>query len=380
MSEPVSRCNVCIMDTSDPEILFFGDLGCNHCISMKSTLGNDWFMDSKGEMKLMLMLKEIKDHGRGHKYDSILGLSGGADSSYLALKAFDWGLRPLVVHVDAGWNSELAVSNIQSVLDFTGWDLYTKVVNWNEMADLQRAYLSSGVSNQDVPQDHAFFSALYRFAIENRIKYVLNGGNTSTEGIFPRAWHGAAMDSRNLKAIHRKFGSLKLYDYQTVSFLEYYFKFPILKGIRPVRPLNLIPYNKKNAIKELEARIGYKKYPNKHGESVFTRFFQDYYLIDRFGYDKRIPHFSSLIVSGQMSRDEALTELEQPLYSDGALERDIDYLCRKLNLSRTEFEIILNAPRHNSSEFRNWNLQYSLMKKMQKTLEKMSGKTLKRFS
>ena len=368
------------MDNSDPEIKYFGELGCNHCITMKSTLGTSWFMDSRGEESLKRMLSAIKQQGQGRKYDSILGLSGGVDSSYLALKAFDWGLRPLVVHIDAGWNSELAVSNIQTILDFTGWDLFTKVIHWNEMADLQRSYLRSGISNQDVPQDHAFFAGLYHFATRNKIKYVLNGGNMSTEGIFPKSWHGSAMDSKNLKSIQRQFGNLKLRNYETVSFFEYYLKFPILKGIRPVRPLNLIPYNKEDALRELETRIGYKRYPNKHGESVFTRFFQEYYLIERFGFDKRIPHFSSLIVSGQITREEALERMKLPLYTKGALDRDIDFLCRKLRLTREEFEVILNSDKHESREFPNWNRNYLVMKKIQSLLERMTHKKLRFFS
>jgi N-acetyl sugar amidotransferase len=368
------------MDISDPEINIQGDLGCNNCISMKSSLGSLWFMNKDGEEKLKELLTAIMKEGKGKKYDSILGLSGGVDSSYLALKAFDWGLRPLVVHVDAGWNSELAVYNIQSILDFTGWDLHTRVINWNEMADLHRSFLRSGISNQDVPQDHAFFASLYSFAEKNKIKYILNGGNMSTEGIFPKSWHGSAMDSKNLLAIHNKFGEKKLKDYPTISFYDYYFKFPILRGIRPVRPLNLIPYNKELALKELEERISYKRYPNKHGESVFTRFFQDYFLINRFGFDKRVPHFSSLIVSGQMSREDALIKISHPLYSPGALERDIDFLCRKLRLTRHEFTEIVNSPKGYSSDFQNWSQQYLLLKKVQRILEFLLRRSLKLFS
>lgn len=368
------------MDLSDPEIVFLGQDGCNHCSAMKSTLGKDWYVDNSGASSLTRILQEIKHHGQYKQFDSILGLSGGVDSSYLAIKAFDWGLRPLVVHVDAGWNSELAVSNIQAILDFTGWDLYTKVVNWPEMADLQRAYLKSGVANQDVPQDHAFFGGLYTFAIQERIRFVLNGGNIATEGIFPKSWLSPAMDSLNLKAIHKAYGEIELRDYPSVSFLDYYFKFPFIKKMQSVRLLNYIPYNKDLAIAELEERVGFRKYPRKHGESIFTRFFQEYYLIERYGIDKRKAHFSSQIVSGQISKEDALQLLEENLYSIGQLERDIDYLCRKLDICREAFNLYLHAPLKLAGNFPNWNRQYLLMKKVQKLLERIVKKDFGRFS
>jgi N-acetyl sugar amidotransferase len=354
------------MDTTDPEIEFFGADGCNHCMNMRKTKNLEWFVDDSGSEYRNLQISKIKKYGQGKEYDSILGLSGGADSSYLALKAFDWGLRPLVVHVDAGWNSELAVSNIQAILDFTGWDIYTKVINWPEIRDLQLAYLRSGVSNQDVPQDHAFFTHLYEYAISHDIKYILSGGNTATEGIFPSSWHdGAAMDAISLKAINQAYGSSKLKFYNTTSFLKYYFYFPFVKKMSPVRPLNWIPYNKSEAMRELQERTGWTPYKNKHGESVFTRFFQEYFLPTRFGIDKRIPHLSSQIVSEQTTREQAIAQLDEPLYRPGELLRDIDYICRKLRISQEEFESFMAAPIHSFKDFPNWNKRRELVKKMQ---------------
>jgi N-acetyl sugar amidotransferase len=373
-------CEVCVMDTSDPEIIFYGERGCNHCIEMKSTLGVNWFMDESGDSRLIATLEKIKTEGVGKEYDSILGLSGGADSSYLALKAYDWGLRPLVIHVDGGWNSELAIRNIQSILDFTGWELHTIVINWAEMKDLQLSYLKSGVSNLDVPQDHAFFSSLYSFAIQNRIKYVLSGGNTATEGIFPKAWHGAAMDSINLRAIQQKFGSRNLVHYPTTNFFDYYFTFPLVKKLRPLRLLNLIPFVKEDALVELENRVGYVRYPRKHGESSFTRFFQEFYLPLRFGMDKRLPHFSSLIVSNQLTRDEALFLLKEPMYRQGELERDIQFICRKLEIDRDEFKQILDGPLRNASEFSNWNNIHRRLKRVQKFIEFLIRRKISVFS
>lgn len=374
------RCLVCIMDTTDPEIIFFGSKGCNHCIGMKSSLGKIWFNDNSGEVLLKGTIERIREEGKGLEYDSILGLSGGVDSSYVALKAHDWGLRPLVVHVDGGWNSEPAVRNIESILEFTGWDLHTSVINWPEMQDLQLSYFKSGISNLDVPQDHAFFSSLYTFAAQNRIKHVLSGGNMATEGIFPRVWHGAAMDSNNLRAIQKQFGQLPLMSYPTTTFYQYYVKHPFIKKIRLFRPLNFIPYNKNNAIAELENRIGYKRYPRKHGESIFTRFFQEYFLIQKYGIDKRLAHFSSEIVSGQLSRDLALQFLGEEMYSRGELERDMNFISRKLGIQRLEFDSYLTTPVRSYEDFATWNAAYNRLKQTQSLLEKLLRRKIGTYS
>jgi len=266
------ECSYCVMDTSDPEISFDDNGRCNHCRDFESLRSSTWFPDETGASKLEEMLAKLKKEGRNQEYDCVLGLSGGIDSSYVALKAFEWGLRPLVVHVDGGWNSELAVQNIETIVKHCKYELHTHVINWESMRELQLSYLRAGVANQDVPQDHAFFAGLYHFATKNKIRYVLNGGNVATEGIFPAAWHGAAMDAKNLKAIHKAFGSKKLNGYPLISFSQYYFWYPIVKKMRPFRPLNLVPYSKDLAVEQLEA-IGWKSYPRKHGESIFTKFF-----------------------------------------------------------------------------------------------------------
>ena len=283
-------CTYCVMDTSDPDITFDADGRCNHCRDFETLRGTVWFPDEEGARRLERMIEQVKEEGEGKEYDCVLGLSGGVDSSYLALKAHEWGLRPLVVHVDAGWNSELAVQNIERIVKHCGYELHTHVVNWEDMRELQLSYLRAAVANQDVPQDHAFFAGLYHFATENKVRYVLNGGNVATEGIFPTAWQGAAMDARNLKAIHARYGTQPLTDYPLISFSQYYFWYPIVKRMTPLRPLNLMPYSKDEAIAELEEQIGWRAYPRKHGESLFTKFFQNYYLPTKFGYDKRRPH------------------------------------------------------------------------------------------
>jgi N-acetyl sugar amidotransferase len=298
----------------------------------------------------------------------------------MALKVHEWGLRPLVMHVDAGWNSELAVANIEKIVKFCSYDLHTYVVDWEEMRDLQLAYLRAGVANQDVPQDHVFFGSLYRFAVKHGIKYVLSGGNIATESIFPSSWHGSAMDATNLRAIHRKFGTRRLKRYKTIGFLEYYFWYPFVRGLRTVRPLNYMSYNKQEATNELEEKIGWRSYGRKHGESIFTKFFQNYYLPAKFGYDKRRPHLASLIMSGQMTREEALDHLEEPLYLAEELDRDIEYLCKKLGISKDEFDSLMEVPAHSHKDFSNWLAKQSFAKKGQNLISKMLGRRVKIYS
>lgn len=367
-------CTVCVMDTSDPDIVFDSNGQCNHCLAFAEQQPTSWFRGEEGERKLQVVLDTIKDAGRGKEFDCILGLSGGVDSSYVALKAHDWGLRPLIVHVDAGWNSELAVQNIERIIRYTGFELHTHVVDWNAMRNLQLAYLRSGVSNQDVPQDHAFAAGVYRFAIENRVKVILNGGNFATEGIFPASWHGSAMDARNLKAIFHQFGTGSLEGYDTVSFNQLYFRYPILNRMRTVRPLNYMPYSKDIAVNELSQRLGWRNYGRKHGESLFTRFFQNYYLPQRYGFDKRRPHLSSRIAAGEISREAAVRELGEQLYDPTELERDKSYICRKLRISPEELEGFLRAPTRHHLEFANWDRRFGAMKRVQRLGERVSGR------
>ena len=374
------RCSQCVMDTSDSEITFNAEGVCNHCIEFETLTKNAWFPNEEGQVRFYRIVEQIKASGKSKEYDCILGLSGGVDSSYLALKVHEWGLRPLVMHVDAGWNSELAVNNIEALVKHCSYDLHTHIVDWDEMRDLQLAYLRAGIANQDVPQDHIFFSALYHFATSNGIRYILSGGNLATEGIFPKAWHGSAMDAINLKAIHRCYGERPLRQYKTISFFDYYFWYPFVKQMRTVRPLNYMPYDKAKAVEELERTVGYKPYARKHGESIFTKLFQNYYLPKRFGYDKRLPHLSSLIVSGQMTRDEALAELEKPLYMPDELEVDISYFCKKLRLSRSEFDALIEAPKYHYTDFPNWDSHQKLLKKAQNSMAKIIGRRIRVYS
>ena len=379
-SEKYQMCSRCVMDTSDPLIVFDLNGVCNHCHKFDSETKPQWHPNPSGMEKLVKSIDQIKADGKGNEYDCIIGLSGGIDSSYLAVKIKEYGLRPLVVHVDAGWNSELAVSNIEAVVKYCNYDLHTHVVDWEEVRDLQVAYLKSGLANQDVVQDHAYFSSLYHFAVKNKIKYVINGGNIATESVFPSSWHHSAMDDINLHAIHKKFGQRKFKHYKTISFLQYYLYYPYVYGMKTLRPLNFMAYDKVKATKFLVETVGYKEYGRKHGESIFTRFFQDYYLPKKFGIDKRLMHYSSMVLSGQLSRDEALLELKSPLYDQIELAEDIQYIAKKLELTVAELNSFIESPCVQYDAYPNWDSRYTLMKKIQLKVEGLLGRKVGIYS
>jgi len=372
-------CSHCVMDTTDPDITFDIAGVCNHCQKFESETRKRWFPNDEGEHLLARTISEVKKIGRGQEYDCIIGLSGGVDSSYLALKVKDFGLRPLVVHVDAGWNSELAVYNIEQVVKYCNYDLHTHVINWDEMRDLQLAYLKAGVANQDVPQDHAFFASLYHFAVKSNIKYVISGGNIATESVFPAAWQHAAMDAINLHDIHRRHGTLELNDYKTISILQYYLYYPFIYRMQTIRPLNYMDYDKRKAVAYLKQEIGYKEYGRKHGESVFTKFFQNYYSPVKFGYDIRRPHLSSLILSGQKTRKDALAELEEPLYESNELKEDKAYIAKKLQISTQELDAYISAPNGHYSQYKNWNNRLRFLKAAQTFAERVLQRDIKNY-
>lgn len=379
MSHEYQICTRCVMDTTDPEITFDSAGVCSHCNGFETNTRSHWHPDAEGSRIWAAKLDEIRAAGKGKEYDCIIGLSGGVDSSYLALKLKDWNLRPLVVHVDAGWNSELATANIETLVKHCGYDLHTVVIDWPEMRDLQLAFLKAGIANQDIPQDHAFFANLYKYAVENNIKYMLSGGNIATEAISVGEWGSAAMDAINLRAVHKRFGSGRLKSYRTIGFFEYYFSFPFVHGLRTLRPLNYMPYDKDAAISELE-KVGWRSYGRKHGESRFTKFFQNYYLPERFGYDKRRIHLSSLIVSGQMDRERALEVMAEPLYDKSELSGDIEYFCKKLGITKDQFQNYITQPRRHYSEFPNWDSRQAIARRAQTLVRRLLGRDLKIYS
>jgi aminotransferase len=366
-------CTRCCMDTTDHEIEFDDKGVCNHCKYFDNQLSYYWHPDEKGEKLLLQMVSEVQAYGRGKKYDSIIGLSGGVDSSYLACKVREWGLRPLAVHVDGGWNSELAVKNIEQIVTRVGLDLVTHVVDWEEMRDLQVSFLKSHVANQDSPQDHAFFAALYHFAVKNDIKYVISGSNYATESILPVSWGYDPMDTRHVKAIHKQFGKRPLKTFPLVNFFDFHVYYPMIKGMTVLRPLNLIPYSKEAAIADLEQNYGWRYYGGKHYESRWTRFFQAHYLPAKFGYDKRKAHLASLVVAGLMTRDEALKELEKPLYTDNELSEDKAFVAKKLGLSVDDLNaLIYSPPKHYTN--------YPNRRKLEQRFYTVRDKTLSAYS
>lgn len=344
------------MDTSDSNIRFDQDGLCEYCQNFDREIMPHWHCDERGEKALISIADKIRASGKGKSFDCIIGISGGLDSSYLTYIAkVKMGLRPLLFHVDAGWNTDQAVGNIEKLVDGLGLDLYTEVINWEEIKDLQVAFLKSQIAHQDIPQDTAFFATLYKFAREHRIKYVLTGGNFSTECCRePEEW-GAypGIDKTLIADIHRRFGSIPLKTFPIIDVFVYKLYYNYLLGMEIVKPLDMIPYVKKEAEDELERLLGWKKFQHKHHESRFTRFFEDYWLPLKFGFDRRRAHFSSLILTGQMARSEALTRIERPELSPHFLEQEFEYVANKLDLSASQLREIFNGDNRTCDEYKN---------------------------
>jgi len=342
------------MDNSDPDIRF-NEKGESHYVQyFENVVRPMWMPDDRGRKVLESTVDRMRKEGKGHDYDCIIGLSGGVDSAYLAYLASSYNLRILAVHVDAGWNSELAVKNIQQIVTHCRIDLYTHVVDWDIMRDLQLAFFKSGVPNQDIPQDHAFFAALYHFARKHRIQWVLHGGNVATEAILPQSWGYNAMDGKHLRDIHKQFGSKPLKKYPVIGFFDNYIYYPYIIKMKPARLLNYVDYNKQKAVELLENEVGFRYYHGKHYESRFTRFFQSHILPYRYGYDKRKAHASSMILSGQMTREEALEYVAQPLYKDQlSLEADKTFFIKKLGIDEAQYQQYMDQPTRPHADFKN---------------------------
>jgi N-acetyl sugar amidotransferase len=345
-SGPYRICANCIMDTSAPKITFDERGWCDYCRNYQANILPSWHPDERGARDLARIVDKIKADGKGRDHDCLIGISGGIDSSYVTYLAVEkLGLRPLIFHVDAGWNSQEAVNNIERLIDGLKLTLYTEVVNWLEMKDLQLAFFKAQVPHLDTPQDHVFFASLYNFAAKNRFKYIITGANYSTECVRePLEWHYHASDLRQLKDIHRRFGTRPLTTFPTADIFKYKLYYRFLKGVRVVKPLNDMPYLKDAAMQELVDRFGWQRYAHKHYESRFTRFFEGYWLPRKFGYDKRRAHFSSLILTGQMTREEALRRIGEPAYDEETMAQDFAYVAKKLDLSVPELREIMAGP------------------------------------
>ena len=323
------------MDTTDPDITFDAQGVCNHCHTFLA-------QQRTGETPLDFhtLVKDIKRSGKDKRYDCVLGVSGGTDSSFTAYMAKDAGLRPLIVHLDNGWNTEIAVRNIENVCAKLGLDLFTHVIDWNEFRDLQLAFLRASVIDIELLTDQAIVAMTYRQAKRNQVRYVLTGHNSATESSLPAAWVHAKSDVRNIKAIHKQFGTVKMKTYPTENTLQLrYWK--RTRGIREIHVLDHIDYDKGVAEDILQKEVGWQKYGGKHHESFFTRFYQTYILPTKFGIDKRRAHFSSLILSGQLERSDAIRKLEEPPFAPAAIGADIEYCLKKLGLERNEFDELM---------------------------------------
>jgi N-acetyl sugar amidotransferase len=338
-------CTFCVMDDSVPTITFDAHGRCNCCTSALARLPHEWWPNEEGERRMQAMAERLRAAGRGKPYDCMVGLSGGIDSAYLAhLAVRKLGLRVLAVHVDGGWNSEPAVCNIESLVRHLGLDLHTYVVEWREMRDLQLAFLRASVQNQDIPQDHAFFSTLYRTAMRYGLRYFLSGVNFASESIIPPAWGHPYMDTRHIRALHARFGSVPLETYPFMGLLEFLWYSRVTRRLTVFRPLNYMAYDKEKAKEELSHSYDWKDYGGKHQESRFTKFYQDIYLPRKYDFDKRRLHLSSLIVSGQMTREMAFAELKTPLVLPEQERRDIRFVAKKLQVPAAELENLLARP------------------------------------
>ena len=363
-------CNSCVMDTSDKQIVFDDSGVCDHCTGFKRDVLPNWHPNDSGKAMFRDVVEKIKIAGKGKDFDCIMGMSGGLDSSYLLhLAVTEFNLRPLVFHVDGGWNTDIAVNNIQMLVDKLGLDLYTEVINWKEMQDFQLAFFKSGVPHLDIPQDHAFVATLYHFANKHNIKYIVNGGNYSTECVRnPLEWLYYGTDMAQLRDIHKRFGArpLKTYPFSSVLFHKVYLRY--IRGVQVVKPLNYLPYTKEHATEVLSKTYGWRPYPQKHFESRFTRFYEGYWLPTRFGFDTRRVQYSSIILTGQMTRQEALLKLKQPAYDLATIDEDFEYIATKLGIAVAELRHYHQMPLKTFRDYKNQQWLFNLGAKVLKVL------------
>lgn len=367
-------CNRCIMDTSDEYIQFDSNGNCNHCDRYFDVAAENLFDASIAEQKLNDLVAQMKRDGKGKEYDCIFGVSGGVDSTFVAYQLNRLGLRGLAVHMDNGWNSELSVKNIENTLNKLNIDLFTYVLDWEEFKDLQLSFLKSSTPDSEIPTDYAITALMRKMAIKFNTKYIITGSNVATEAIMPVNWSRGHRDRRYVKGIQKIFGSKKLKTYPHFGLFKLLY-YTYFKKQQIVKLLNFIDYNKDEAMRIIQTELDWKYYGGKHYESIYTRFYQGFILPEKFGYDKRRAHMSTLICSKQISREDALLEIQKKPYpSENMLADDKEYLMKKFNLTKSEFDEIMNSPARNYSDYPNYSnyFWYKLFAKVYKNLLRRS--------
>jgi N-acetyl sugar amidotransferase len=365
------------MDTSDADIVFDEEGVCHHCHRHEVVLAEQVFSGEEGRRRLAPIVESIKREGAGKAYDCVIGVSGGVDSTYTAWLVKDLGLRPLAVHLDNGWNSEIAVRNISNTIQALNIDLYTHVIEWEEFRSLQRAFLQASVPDVEVLSDHAILACVLQVASKHGIQTVISGSNPRTESHLPRRWSQGHRDYGYLQSVHRRFGGGKLKTFPHLSFMDFIGlmggRFPILDV------LSYVDFKRDEIIPFIERELGWRDYGGKHHESVFTRWYQGCYLPKKFGYDKRRTHLSSLISAGQMTREQALAELQPPPYDEKLQDQDCDYVAKKLGFTRAELDAIMAAPPARFEDFDSYQKTFDgalfgLVRKVRRTLRGAGAK------
>lgn len=362
-------CKRCVMDTTDPNIVFDGEGVCNHCHKRDEQIEKQVYLGKIGDKKLEELVAKIKQENKNKKYDCVIGVSGGVDSSYLAYKVKELGLRPIAVHLDNGWDSELAIKNVENICRKLNIDLQTIVLDWDEFRDLQKSFLKASTPDSEIPSDHAIWVSMIRTAKKVGIKHILSGYNVRTETHLPSAWSKGHLDWGYIKNVQKRFGTVKLKTFPHLNLLEFMFQ-PYDDWF--VNILNYIDYSKKDAMPILEQKLGWQYYGGKHYESIYTRWYQGYWLPTKFGYDKRRSHFSSLVCAGEMTRSEALDALKESSYPIELQKEDTEYLLKKFNMTADQLDDILHTTQKTI-------LDFSPYSRMHKTLMYRSIRFLKNY-
>ncbi|MBM4076522.1 MAG: N-acetyl sugar amidotransferase, partial [Planctomycetes bacterium] len=332
---------------------------------------NELFVGREREIQLEKMVDTIKREGRGRDYDCIIGVSGGVDSTMVAYHMKQLGLRSLAVHLDNGWNSELAVCNIKQTLDTLGIDLITHVIDWEEFRDLQLSFLKASVPNCEIPTDHAINALMINTALKTGARFILTGSNLATEAIMPLAWGYHNQDLIHIRAIHRQFGTIPLKTFPTLSLPKFLWTV-MVRGVKLVPILNYLNYKKTEAKELIQKELGWRDYGGKHFESIYTRFFQGYILPRKFGYDKRRAHLSTLVASGQMARDEALREMKNDVYGGNDLQQDLEFVIKKFGLTEAQFEEIMTAAPKRHTDYPSNYMIYEKLTSLKKIFKRIA--------